>query len=791
MSPAPGELRADILARLLFIQSTAGHLPTATGVMEFVCRGLAQLPGVAHAWLSEAHGDLAGSEPGLERFPVRLDAHHYGEMVLQVSDPVQFLPYSPHVTNLAFMVAVLLEERRRRALEAVHQGELEQRVEERTRQLSQEVGDRRAAEALAVAERQRAEAYLEIAEAIIVELDEEARVVVLNKRGCDLLGVPPQEALGRNWFELAIPPEERVGVRAVFERVLAGQSELPDYYDNLIVTRAGARRAVAWHNVALREGGRVVGTRSSGLDITERKQAELALAAEKERLAVTLRSIGDGVITTDTAGRVVEMNQVAEELTGWLLQAAAARPLEEVFALVDAATREPIRSLTERASAGEPVAGQRIQGLLLTRDGKERAVADTVAPIRDRAGATIGTVLVFRDISERLRLLEHLTRSQRLDAIGLLAGGIAHDFNNLLGGIFGYIDEARNLCKEGEPLSEALDRSLETLDRARDLTRQLLTFSKGGAPVRRVVDTRTLLERGVHLALSGSAVACRLDLAPDLPWVEVDPNQVGQVIDNLVRNAVEAMPGGGKVDVSARGLTLHGGDHPALAPGRYACVEVRDSGVGIAPEVVARVFDPFFTTKADGAGLGLATSYSIMQRHKGAIEVESQLGRGSTFRLFLPAAPEGRAGAAQLAPAGHRGSGKALVLDDEPYLQNTLTRMLSRLGYHVTAVATGEEAIEATRRAVAEGTPFSVAVMDLTIVGGMGGREAIAEIRRLAPEVVAVAASGYSTDPVISSPREFGFTAGIAKPFTGSELAQVLALHSPAQPGSDGGATRR
>lgn len=272
--------RADVLARLLLIQSMAGQLPDEAAILGFVCRGIEHVPGVSRAWHSGAPDDAAGLAPDPRHFPIHLGTMSHGEIVVHLADQARFDAYAPHITNLAFMLAVMLEERRQRRLGESHERELERRVEARTLQLTEEVRERQAAEALAIAEKHRAEDYLDIAEAIIVELDGRGRVAVVNTRGCDLLGRPADEILGRDWFDLAVPPGIRDAVRAVFDRIMTGQADVPSHYENAIQSSTGELRYVQWHSVVRRIDGEPSGALSSGLDITERKRAE----QEKARL---------------------------------------------------------------------------------------------------------------------------------------------------------------------------------------------------------------------------------------------------------------------------------------------------------------------------------------------------------------------------------------------------------------------------------------------------------------------------------------------------------------------------
>jgi CheY-like chemotaxis protein len=382
-------------------------------------------------------------------------------------------------------------------------------------------------------------------------------------------------------------------------------------------------------------------------------------------------------------------------------------------------------------------------------------------------------------MTERLRLIEQTQRAERLDAIGTLAGGIAHDFNNLLSGMFGYIELARELATENPEQSSALDEAAQVFERARELTRQLLTFSKGGSPVRIAVDLRKLLTDCARFALSGSNVSLNLRLFPTLTTVAADPNQIWRVIDNLIRNAVQAMPQGGTITITAELVELVERRPPAGLLGTYAKVTVQDNGPGIPAQILPRVFDPFFTTKEHGSGLGLATAYSVVRKHDGHIEVTSSPGEGSKFDIYLPVAGHT---VTSVAPAherhGHKGVGRALVLDDEPYLCALFTRYLSRMGYEVTSVQNGEEAVAIFQRFESEGNPIRVAVLDLTIPGGMGGKEVIARVRPICPSLVAIAASGYSEDPVMANPEDYYFTASLGKPFSVNELEAVLNVHA-------------
>lgn len=554
---------------------------------------------------------------------------------------------------------------------------------------------------------------------------------------------------------------------------------------------SGDPSKMLWENIPLTRNGKVVSYISAQnfpvpeknlmvslvWDVTEKKQAECLLSAEKERLAVTLRSIGDGVITTDMNGNVVLINNVAEQLTGWKQDEAQGQSLASVFTIIHEITRHPCENPVERVLSTGNVIELANHTVLISRDGTERIIADSGAPIKDKDGHTIGVVLVFRDMTEKQRFLEITQNSQKLESLGILAGGIAHDFNNLLGGIYGYIDMVAGEPAESERVSQYLSKAMSTIDRARDLTRQLLTFAKGGAPVKKVEKVFPFVQETAQFASSGSNVTCNFDVPGDLWSCNYDNNQFGQVIDNLVINAIQAMPMGGAIEVAARNITLEEKEHPVLPKGDYVRISIKDSGIGIPREMLSRIFDPFFTTKSKGHGLGLATCYSIMNRHGGCIDVDSDPGKGSVFHVYLPAAKAVSASIVKKTSGQHKGSGTFLVMDDEEVMREILANMIKAFGYDVVCMDNGNDAIEYFATEFKTKRPISGMIFDLTVPGGMGGMEAVAEVRKIDSKTPAFVASGYADGPVMKNPAEYGFTASICKPFRRAELMEMLEKH--------------
>ncbi len=512
-------------------------------------------------------------------------------------------------------------------------------------------------------------------------------------------------------------------------------------------------------------------------EIAVRSLAEKALAAEKERLAVTLRSIGDGVITVDTEGKVILINKAAETLTGYSQQEADGRSFTEIFPLrdngIDGADEDPVRALlkgTEPASLSTPA-------VLVGRDGTERLVATTASLIRSEDATVIGAVIVFRDVTEQHRMEAELLKARKLESIGTLAGGIAHDFNNLLAVILGNISFARMLLDDDQKAVKRLDEAEKATIRGKDLSYRLLTFARGGAPVKKLTVLDDVIRDAAELTVSGSTSRCVYNFPEDLYRAQIDEGQIRQVVHNLVMNARESMPDGGTITIAAENVDLV---HPegTLTPGRYIRLTFQDKGCGISPEDLERVFDPYFTTKEMGSekgmGLGLAICYSIVRSHNGYISISSEPGAGTTVSVYVEAY-EGDAESWPAPGVMRQGKGKkVLYMDDEEQVRDLAGQILEHLGYNVEFARDGAEAIELFRNGVASGAPYDLVVLDLTVPGGMGGREAMENILAINPMVKAVVSSGYVNDAVVRDYKKYGFSGVVAKPYSIEQFRRVI-----------------
>ncbi len=503
-------------------------------------------------------------------------------------------------------------------------------------------------------------------------------------------------------------------------------------------------------------------------DITERKRAERQLAqahAELDQIFNATNPIA--VIGAD--GSVLRINRIWCEIFGQTIDEVAGKKCCDVWSGKRCGTKdcplELIRGGLERIE---------LEVEKKAVDGRIIPCILNVTPLRGPAGEFQGIVESFKDISELRQLEQERLRADKLESIGLLAGGIAHDFNNILTSVMGNASLAKMLVNPEDDIQEPLNAIESSSLRARELTMQLLTFSRGGQPVKQAVSLADLVKEAARFALSGSNVTWEFQFQPGLWPVEADPGQINQVLNNLIINADQAMPGGGVIRINMENQDVRENEVPGLAMGRFVRLSISDSGIGISQEHLARIFDPYFTTKQKGSGLGLATVYSIIRRHGGLITVESKVQKGATFRIWLPASLNEPKAPKENAPL-RSGSGElVLVMDDDPGVRQVLEGMLTRLGYEVELAGDGEEAVKLYIERMARGRPFDAVVLDLTIPGGMGGREAVQKLLEIDPKVKAIVSSGYSNEQVLSDFRKYGFSGIIAKPYRLEELRAVM-----------------
>ena len=511
------------------------------------------------------------------------------------------------------------------------------------------------------------------------------------------------------------------------------------------------------------------------LEIANRKLIEKKVTEQKESLAVTLRSIGDGVITTNLVGNIVLVNKVTEQLTGWSQEEAVGKPIQDIFKIFNENTGDPCENPVEKVLSTGKIIGLANHTALIARDGTRYSIADSGAPIFDNENQIIGTVLVFRDVTEKNKTSEELLKIKKLESIGVLAGGIAHDFNNILTAILGNINLAREHIESDNQAYLLLEEAEKASIRARDLTLQLLTFSEGGSPVKKTASITKVITDSTNFILHGTPILSRFNIPEDIWLVDVDAGQISQVIQNIVMNARYAIHGNGEIIVACSNITDIKDEPVVLPEGDYVRIIIQDNGVGIKKEDLDKIFDPYFTTNHMGRGLGLAITNSIVKKHNGSISVESTIGEGTTIIIYLPASKNvDLESVPEEVTVETLHNAKILIMDDDEMIQDISKQMLENLGHEVFVTGEGKEAIEVYNEYLQTENPIDIVIMDLTIPGGMGGKNAVQEILKINPEAKVIVASGYSNDPVMTNYQEYGFVAAITKPFRLTELEQVI-----------------
>lgn len=586
--------------------------------------------------------------------------------------------------------------------------------------------------------------------------DRDGRYLAANRQMATFLGFPsPKDVIGRTVYDIA--PTDIADISTDSDRrVLA--SGRPKHYEEQYPVLGDKRWFEVYLSPVSFEGAHV-GTVGCTWDITGRRTMEQALRESEERHRRLVEFAPDAVFI-HCDGRLVFMNPAGARMLG-------AETPEELYGRNPLDFIHPdLREIVSRRidNALNKLDNPPMEQLVVGLDGTNVPVE--MVSIHYTYQGKDAVLAIARDISERKRIQEELVKAEKLESLGLLAGGIAHDFNNILTGILGNISLVRARLGPASLLADRLENCEKAAIQATELTRQLLTFARGGEPVRKVIDPAPLI-RDANFVLRGSNVKSDIRIEEDLWSVDADAGQISQVLHNLIINAAHSMPSGGVITISAANETVASENNLTLTAGDYLRISVRDEGCGIPPENLTRIFDPYFTTKAKGSGLGLTTAYSIVRRHGGAIGVLSRVGSGTTFTIHLPALPQGMAETTTCCrvPDSHGGSGRILVMDDEELIRDVAREILELAGCTVVCCSDGREALEYFREAKECGAPFDAVIMDLTIPGGMGGEEAAGMLLAIDPEAVLIVSSGYANDPVLADFRSFGFSGAIKKPF--------------------------
>lgn len=554
------------------------------------------------------------------------------------------------------------------------------------------------------------------------------------------------------------------GIKKVFDENLNSYA-----YESPGVNQDGS---VSWHQIivtAIRNSNREIDYALELITpITELKLMQEALRKSEEEYRTLFESTPDPIIILNNTGNILQINKSGVEMLGY----NEANEIIGRSILEFCLDKEQINRLAKEIKNKE-----QLKSFELDLINKDRSIVNTIVSVNVRYnenGEIIRYEGFYKDITERRKTEEKLINAQKFESIGIFASGVAHDLNNILTPILGNISLARTE-KDPEIIDERLLDAEKAALMARDLTQQLLTFSKGGTPIKRPTSISNILKDSVSFALRGSNILPEISIPNDLWAVDIDEGQISQVITNIVLNADQAMPNGGIIEVKAENIYINAESELPLKEGEYIRISIKDHGIGIPEKYLSKIFDPYWTTKKAGSGLGLTTSYSIIRNHDGHIDVESEVGVGTTFHIYLPALSEmilTESEEAVYEPI--KGKGNILLMDDEDMVLALATKMMETMGYSVTQARDGGEAIRLYREAIESGFCYDVVILDLTVPGGMGAKEAMKFLLRANPSVKAIVSSGYSNDPIMSEYKKYGFTAAIAKPYKINEFSEVL-----------------
>lgn len=613
--------------------------------------------------------------------------------------------------------------------------------------------------------KQRYQALIERLHEIVFQADDSLCFTFLNPAWTKVTGIGISEATGRPMTDFVAEPSRRVWLKFIENLQNGAQKYLiPELCLSYI---DGGHR---WVTFFIEKGDPESWWTGSMHDITDSKQAKDALRASEERFRTIFETAQDSIFIKNCDLQYTHINPAMEKIFGVSAAEVIGLTDEDLMGETAGAC---IREIDARVLAGEIVEEEQS----IPVGGSQHMFDVIKVPMRDSSGEISGLCGIARNVSERKKAEEELHKIQKLKSIGTLAGGIAHDFNNILTGLYSNISLAKSTLSQDHPGFNDLENAEKSMTRASRLASQLLTFAKGGEPIMKDVSLGKLVEEVVRFDLSGSNVMPVFSQDEDLWVAKVDNGQIQQVISNLATNANQAMPDGGHLYITLENAHLEENEISGLDQKRYIKLTVRDEGIGVRQKDLNRIFDPYFSTKHTGNGLGLATVYSIIHKHGGHISVESEFGKGTIFTLYLPvSSSKYPQETAQLAPklSTRKNTTRILVMDDDEMIRDATTKMLKLVGFSVETAVDGDQAITMYKDALDQGTPFDVVIMDLTIPGGVGGKDAVREILAIDPKAKAIVSSGYANDPVLANYADYGFKGIVVKPYTMSHLWDVL-----------------
>jgi PAS domain S-box-containing protein len=633
----------------------------------------------------------------------------------------------------------------------------------------EDITERKRVEGALVESEEKYRSLVECAADAIVTADSSGNITDWNKQAEIFFGYTAEEILGKSIFTIIPDGLKDEAVKVLHE---AKESGLVKGYRTERLKKDGSLIPVEINVSSIMDSdGGLIGTSGILRDITERHRFEEALRKNEEYVRNIIDNVDEGFLVIGRDFKIQTANKAycdsfgkhCDEVIGkhcYQVSHNSSQPCYEagedcaVKKVLD--TGKPSVSVHKHEDA----------------EGNITYVETKAFPLKDSSGRVLNVIETINNITEKYLLEEQQLKTQKLEAIGTLAGGIAHDFNNLLQGVFSYISLAKTRLAEGKQAHDMLKEAEKALSMATSLTRQLLTFSKGGGPITKRISIDSILDSVIKFGLSGSQTDYRLIVDEKLWAIEADEGQLGQVIQNIVINASEAMPCGGTVIVEAKNVFSDNIRLPS--EGKYIEISIKDTGYGIADEHLSRIFDPYFTTKRTGSGLGLATSYAIIRKHDGIIDVRSEINKGTEFFIYLRAVEAGVEEEVSPYSVKEKTTGRVLFMDDEDVVRESVGMMLRVLGHEAVLAEHGEEAIEKYKEGMESGRPFDIVILDLTIRGGMGGNETYNRLLEINQNVKIIVSSGYSDDAIISRYQSSGFPDYLEKPYTIADLEDKI-----------------
>jgi len=640
-----------------------------------------------------------------------------------------------------------------------------EQLEKRVRQLEQQ---NRARQETILALEESMERYSDLvdnASDLIHSVTPDGSFLYVNQAWREALGFREEDIAGLRLMDI-VDESCKVKCGNIFKCLLDGQPL--DRNETIFVGKDGRKIVVEGRCRTRFVDGRPVAMTGIFRDISDRNRNEAALRESERRYRDLFENAHDLIQIVRPDGRLQYVNKAWRQTFGY-----SAEEIDglSIFDLISPDCHDHCRKTFQSVISEEDV--HYIDTVFVSKQGK-KIIIEGNACCKFQDGNPLSTQCIFRDVTEKKKMEEELLKGQKLESVGVFAGGIAHDFNNLLTAILGNISLAKMYLNRQDEVYKRLEMTEKACLQARTLTQQLLTFSKGGAPIKKTTTISELIKDSTSFILRGSPVKCVYDLADNLWPIEVDEGQLSQVTQNLVINATQAMASGGILTILAKNVDIAPHNLLTLSPGRYIELSFRDEGAGIPQEHLAKIFDPYFSSKRTGSGLGLTIAYSIIKKHDGIISVDSELGKGTTFNIYLPATDKTALVRKSDVEASITTHGRVLIMDDEEIVREIAIEMLGYIGCETAAAKDGNEAIELYVKAREEGKPFDAVLMDLTIAGGMGGKEAIMKLLAIDPAVKAVVSSGYANDPIMANYKEYGFCGVVPKPYKIHELSATF-----------------